>query len=94
MQGLAHGPAPDLAEMHVEDGGNVEQAFTVRDAGQVGEPDLAGRSRLEVAGQPVGRDQIAVAAVSRSGPARQGGQAPQAGPAHLPLHAGSTDPSP
>lgn len=94
MQGLAHRPADNLAGVHVEDGGEVEPAFAGRDVGQVGEPDLVGSRRLEVPGQPVGRDGIAVTAVRRPGATRQGRQSPQAGAAHQPLHAGSTDPTP
>lgn len=44
---------------------------------QVGEPDLIGSRRLEVAGERVGCDRIAVAAVRRSGATRQGRQAPR-----------------
>jgi len=47
MQSLAHGPAHELAGVHVEDGGEVEPAFTRRDVGQMGEPYLVGRRRLE-----------------------------------------------
>ena len=79
--------------MHVEDGGEVEPALAGRDVGQVGEPYLIGSCRLEVTGEPVGRDGIAVTAVGRPGATRQRSQPPQAGAAHQPLHAGSTDPT-
>jgi len=94
VQCLAHGPADDLAGVYVEDGGEMEAAFARWDVGEVGESDMTGGRRLEVSGQSVGRDWIAVAAVRRPGSTRQGRQAPQAGAAHEPLHAGSTDPTP
>ncbi len=71
VQGLTHGPADDLAGVNIEDGDEVEPALAGRDVGQVGEPDLVGSRRLEVAGQPAGRDGIAVTAVGRPGPSRE-----------------------
>ncbi len=52
VQGLAHGPADDLAGVDVGDGGEVEPAFSGRDVDQIGEPDLVGSFRLETSGEP------------------------------------------
>tara|TARA_R110002051_G_scaffold16182_2_gene48950 strand:+ start:5994 stop:6335 length:342 start_codon:yes stop_codon:yes gene_type:complete len=60
VQGLAHGPADDLAGVHVEDGDEVELALAGRDVGQVGDPYLVGGRPPEVAGEPA---TVTVAAV-------------------------------
>lgn len=59
MQGLAHGPADDLAGVHVEDGGEMEPAFARRNVGQVGQPDLVRSRRLEVPDRRVRRGESA-----------------------------------
>tara|TARA_R110002051_G_scaffold22185_2_gene57741 strand:- start:1042 stop:1311 length:270 start_codon:yes stop_codon:yes gene_type:complete len=42
LRGLAHGPADDLAGVHVENGGEVGPAIAGWDVGEVGEPYLIG----------------------------------------------------
>jgi hypothetical protein len=69
MQCLTHGPAGDLAGVYVEDGGQVEPAFTGRDLGQVGEPDLVGSRRFEVSGNRLGAGSSIDGAPSRAAPA-------------------------
>jgi hypothetical protein len=87
LQARAHAPADDLAGEEVENCGQIQPALAGGDAGEVGEPDLVRHLGGEVASQPVGRDRIAMPAVGGSRAPGQGGQAPQAGPAHQSLDA-------
>lgn len=86
-------PAGDLAGVQIEHRGQVQPAFAGWDVGEVGQPDLVGGLGLEVAAEPVGRDRIAVTAVSGAGPSGQGRPAPQTGSAHQPLDARASDPA-
>ncbi len=91
VQGLAHGPANDLARVHVQDRSEVQPAFARRHIGQVGEPDFVGGLGREAPAEPVGRDRIAMTAVSGPGPTWQGGQSAKARPPHQPLNAAASD---
>ena len=71
VQGLAHGPADNLAGVHVEDCGQVQPAFRGGYVSQVSEPDLVRTGGLKVPGEPVWGDRIAMTAVGGPGPAGQ-----------------------
>jgi hypothetical protein len=78
---------PTILRMRVQDRGQAHAAFASRDMGQVDKPDLLRGLRCEVTGKPVGRNRIALTAVGRPGPARQGRQNSKIRTAHQPLDA-------
>ena len=90
-QMIAHRPADHLARCQIEHRGQVEPAFTGRDVGDVGQPDLVRRTRLEVLPQQVGGDGQAMAAVGGDGTETAGSGAAKAMPPHQALDPATAD---
>jgi hypothetical protein len=80
-------PANDPASAHVEDRRQVKPTLPGRNIGEIGEPDLVGLLRGEVAREPVRGDGIVMAAVRCSGAARQCGKPAQSSSTHQDLNA-------
>jgi hypothetical protein len=53
--------------------------------GEIGEPDLAGPARREIAAEPIGGYRVGVPAIGGSGPPPQGRPAAQSGVPHQPF---------
>jgi hypothetical protein len=77
--------------MQVQDGSEVQPAFTGWDVGQIRQPDLAGSRRDKIASQSIGRDRVVVPAVGGARASWQGGQATQSGTTHQPLDPAATN---